>query len=470
MKKIFYKIFIYFCLAAYLPLLLIYLFNFFYVDKYITENKKRDLIEVAETINIDEIKKEDREEKKYSKNGDEIYVKYINFLKKSRGGEFLRILNKSEGKFDIKNMSLNEYVIKTVNLSSVSNHFFLIKKISDHEIIAVMGETIVPGVVTAIMLEIYKHYSLLIILVLFLVSYILSKKFSEPIEILEKVSSQISNSNFTDEVEIKSKNELGSLGNNINKIAKQLQNNIKELSLLNKKLREELLEKEKILETEKIFMRAIGHELKTPIAIINDYIEALQDDMINENEIKKTYDIIYKEGMSINKIVNDINDYLKFGFKHGKINLVKCNINSLLNIILEKYYLDINQRGIKLKKYCDDVQIETDIKFMEIILNNLITNAITYVDENKKIEVELNENYLRISNSSEYIEEEILKKIFNPFYKIDKSRSRKYGGTGLGLSIVKNLLEFLKLEYSFVYDEKRKFVVFTINLKKDIDS
>lgn len=107
---------------------------------------------------------------------------------------------------------------------------------------------------------------------------------------------------------------------------------------------------------------------------------------------------------------------------------------------------------------------------MEIILNNLITNAITYVDENKKIEVELNENYLRISNSSEYIEEEILKKIFNPFYKIDKSRSRKYGGTGLGLSIVKNLLEFLKLEYSFVYDEKRKFVVFTINLKKDIDS
>lgn len=461
MKKIFYKIFIYFCLAAYLPLLLIYLFNFFYVDKYIIEDKKKALTEVAETINIDEIKSKRKEEIKF-KDGSEVYIRYINFLERNTESDFLRILNKSENKFDIKNMSLNEYEIKTVKLSSMTNHFFLIKKISDNEIIAVIGEIIVPDVVARIILAIYKQYSLLIIPILLIVSYIFSKKFSEPIEILEKVSSQISNSDFTDKVEIKSKNELGSLGDNINKMAKQLQANIKELSLLNEQLKIELIEKEKLLETEKIFMRAIGHELKTPIAIINGYIEALQDDMIDGEEIKGTYDIIYKEGMSISKMVKDINDYLKFGYKRGETNLIECNINSLLNSVLEKYCLDITQREIRLKKVCQDVEKKVDIKFMEIILNNLITNAITYVDERKEIEIELSNSYLKISNSSEYISEETFEKIFNPFYKIDKSRNRKYGGTGLGLSIVKNLLEFLRLEYSFVYDDKRKFVVFTI--------
>lgn len=462
MKKIFYKIFIYFCLAAYLPLFLIYIFNFFYVDRYIVENKKKALIEVVENIDVNEIKNKRKEELKY-KDGGEVYIRYINFLEQDNGSEFLKILNKSENKFNIKDMSLNEYDIKTVKLSSITNHFFLIKKISDNEIIAVVGEIIVPDVVAGIILGIYRQYSLIIIPILLLVSYMVSKKISEPIEILEKVSSQISNSNFTDKVEIKSKNELGSLGDNINKMAKQLQNNIKELSLLNEQLKVELVEKEKLLETEKVFMRAIGHELKTPVAIINGYIEALQDDMIEGEEIKKTYDIIYKEGMSISKMVKDINDYLKFGFKQGETNLIECNINSLLNSVLEKYCLDISQREIRLKKVCQDVEKKVDIKFMEIILNNLITNAITYVDECKEIEIELSKNYIKISNSSEYISEETFEKIFNPFYKIDKSRNRKYGGTGLGLSIVKNLLEFLNLEYSFIYDEKRKFVVFTIN-------
>lgn len=463
MKKIFYKIFIYFCLAAYLPLFLIYIFNFFYVDRYIVENKKKSLIRVAENINIEKLKEKKREDIKFGKEKANIYIRYINFLNTNDDVDFFKLINKSEMKIDVKNMQVNEYDIRTVKLSSLTNHFFLIKKISSHEIIAVIGEIIVPNVVTEIILGVYKQYTLFIIPILLLVSYMVSKKISEPIEILEKVSSQISNSNFTDKVEIKSKNELGSLGDNINKMAKQLQNNIKELSLLNEQLKVELVEKEKLLETEKVFMRAIGHELKTPVAIINGYIEALQDDMIEGEEIKKTYDIIYKEGMSISKMVKDINDYLKFGFKQGETNLIECNINSLLNSVLEKYCLDISQREIRLKKVCQDVEKKVDIKFMEIILNNLITNAITYVDERKEIEIELSKNYIKISNSSEYISEETFEKIFNPFYKIDKSRNRKYGGTGLGLSIVKNLLEFLNLEYSFIYDEKRKFVVFTIN-------
>lgn len=462
MRKIFYKIFLYFCLAAYLPLVLIYAFNFFYVDKYIIEDKKDTLIKIAENMDIEQLKKVRKQDIKYGENKLDVYLRYIDLNENSENKDFLKIFNRNDTKVDIRKMKLNEYSIKTVKLSSLTNHFFLIKKISDHEVVAIIGEIIGTNVVTGIMIGIYKQYSLFIIPILLIGSYIISKKFSEPIEILEKVSTQISNSDFTERVEIKSKNELESLGNNINKMATKLKQNIDELNLLNEKLKVELEEKEKLLETEKMFMRAIGHELKTPIAIINGYIEALQDNIIEGEEIAKTYNIIYEEGMSINKLVKDINEYLKLEFKNLELCYEKIQVRGLIKDSLKKYKLDIEQKNIKLIESYEDKELNTDIKLFNIVLNNLITNAITYVDERREINIELTDKSLIISNTSKEISEETIDKIFNPFYKIDDSRNRKYGGTGLGLSIVKNILEALNLKYSFSYDKEEKKVKFII--------
>lgn len=462
MRKIFYKIFLYFCLAAYLPLVLIYAFNFFYVDKYIIEDKKDTLIKIAENMDIEQLKKVKKQDIKYGENKLDVYLRYIDLNENSENKDFLKIFNRNDTKVDIRKMKLNEYSIKTVKLSSLTNHFFLIKKISDHEVVAIIGEIIGTNVVTGIMIGIYKQYSLFIIPILLIGSYIISKKFSEPIEILEKVSTQISNSDFTERVEIKSKNELESLGNNINKMATKLKQNIDELNLLNEKLKVELEEKEKLLETEKMFMRAIGHELKTPIAIINGYIEALQDNIIEGEEITKTYNIIYEEGMSINKLVKDINEYLKLEFKNLELCYEKIQVRGLIKDSLKKYKLDIEQKNIKLIESYENKELNTDIKLFNIVLNNLITNAITYVDERREINIELTDKSLIISNTSKEISEETIDKIFNPFYKIDDSRNRKYGGTGLGLSIVKNILEALNLKYSFSYDKEEKKVKFII--------
>lgn len=468
MRKIFYKIFLYFCLAAYLPLALIYAFNFFYVDKYIVEEKKSALIKIAEEIDIEYLKKVEREDIKYGENKIDIYLRYIDLDKNSGSTDFFKFFNKTEMKVDVKKMELNEYDIKTVKLSSLTNHFFLIKKISEHEIIVVIGEIIVPNVVTGIMVGIYKQYTLFIIPILLIGSYLISKKFSEPIEILEKVSTQVSNSDFTEVVEIKSKNELASLGNNINKMASKLKQNIDELNRLNEKLRVELKEKENLLETGKVFMRAIGHELKTPVAIINGYVQALQDGVIEENEVEKTYEIIYNEAMSIDKLVKDINSYLKSEFKDLKPNFEEINIKKVIEFGLQKYSLDIEQKQVNLKLELENFEINSDIKLFNIILNNLLTNAITYVDERREIGVYLKEKCLIIENSADKISDEVMEKIFKPFYKIDSSRNRKYGGTGLGLSIVKNLLETLNLNYNFIYDKDTQMVKFTINFyKKD---
>lgn len=462
-KKIFYKIFFYFCLVAYLPLALIYGFNFFYVDKYIIEDKKDSLIKVAENIDVDQLKKLKKRDIKYGENSIDVHLRYVDLDEKSGSADFFKSFSKSQMKLDIRKMGLNEYDIKTVKLSTLTNHLFLIKKISNHEIVVAIGEIISSNVVIGIIVGIYKRFSLITIPILLIISYIVSKKISEPIEILEKVSTQISNSDFTEFVEIKSKNELETLGNNINKMASKLKQNIDELNVLNEKLKIELKEKERLLETEKMFMRTIGHELKTPVAIINGYIEALQDGLIEDNERKNTYNIIYDEAMSINKLVKDINSYLKYEFRDLKPVFEKVNIKKIIEIGLNKYSLDIEQKDINLKIELEDLETITDAKIFNIVLNNLITNAITYVNTRKEIGIYLKKKRLIIENSAENITEEMIEKIFNPFYKIDSSRNRKYGGTGLGLSIVKNLLEILKLGYSFTYDKERGIVKFTID-------
>lgn len=129
---------------------------------------------------------------------------------------------------------------------------------------------------------------------------------------------------------------------------------------------------------------------------------------------------------------------------------------------LKKYSLDIEQKKVDLKLELEDLEIKTDVKIFNIILNNLLTNALTYMNDEKKLGIYLRDNSLVIENSADTISDEVIEKIFNPFYKIDSSRNRKYGGTGLGLSIVKNLLEALNLKYSFTYDKDRKFAKFTI--------
>ena len=126
----------------------------------------------------------------------------------------------------------------------------------------------------------------------------------------------------------------------------------------------------------------------------------------------------------------------------------------------KQYYIE--QKKVDLRLELEDLEIKTDVKIFNIILNNLLTNALTYMNDEKKLGIYLRDNSLVIENSTDTISDEVIEKIFNPFYKIDSSRNRKYGGTGLGLSIVKNLLEALNLKYSFTYDKDRKFVKFTI--------
>ncbi|WP_462350859.1 sensor histidine kinase [Fusobacterium varium] len=460
MKKIFYKIFFILIIVTYMPLIIIYGFNSLYVNEYIKKKKAKYLKEITEFVNINSFS---LKYKKKIEETEDIKIDIIDLTSDKPKTYIFEYLNKRDLKIDIEHMKINESIVKFVKRTNLLNNIYIIKKVDKEKFIVISSLMVVPEVISHIILSAYFYVTALIIPVLFILTYFISKKMSKPIELLEEVSKKMSNLDFSKKIEFKSDDELTRLGRNINNMAEVLKNNIDELSLVNKKLKKELETNEKLMKFEKNFMNSISHELKTPIAIINGYIEMLQDKIIkNPEEIEKIYAVMFDEGVYLNKMIKDLNSYHRYESNFFKIEKREIRIKDFITGLLSKYHLDIEERKINLIVDIEDKIIIGDLGKLSIILNNLLTNAISYTDKRGIIEINYKNNNLRISNSAEIISEEKFAQIFQPFYKIDFSRNRKYGGTGLGLSIVKNILELLHLEYNMKFDKKRNFVIFDI--------
>ena len=128
-----------------------------------------------------------------------------------------------------------------------------------------------------------------------------------------------------------------------------------------------------------------------------------------------------------------------------KLKLQGFYIDKLLNVTTKKYYTIFNSKNIDVKLNLDNnVLVYGDTMRIEQVLTNFITNAIRHTQENGSIEIAMKEKrdkvYVIVKNSGESIPEDDLVKIWDKFFKIDKSRNRNLGGTGLGLAITKNIL------------------------------
>lgn len=325
---------------------------------------------------------------------------------------------------------------------------------------------VIPDVIYKIIFSSYIYVTPFLLILMFILSYLISKKMAVPIEVLEDVSTRILNLDFSKSVGFKGNDELTVLGNNLTSMAISLKKNNDELKILNEKLKFELEKNKKFMKFEKDFVNSISHELKTPIAIINGYIEVLQDKIIVEkDEIEKIYSVMYKEGLYLDKMIKDLNSYHSYEHEFFSVKKEEIHIQEFIENILDKYLLDIKEKEIKLKLDIEEGIIIEDIKKIDLVINNLLTNSITYVDERNTLNIYFKNKIFTIENSCDYIPKEKMENIFKPFYKLDFSRKRKYGGTGLGLSIVKNILDILQLSYEAKFDEKRNFFVFQIKFK-----
>jgi two-component system phosphate regulon sensor histidine kinase PhoR len=197
------------------------------------------------------------------------------------------------------------------------------------------------------------------------------------------------------------------------------------------------------------FLGNVSHELKTPIFNIQGYVLTLLDGGIDDSSINRLY--LERTEKSINRlisIVNDLESISRLESGELKLTLAKCNIIKLFEESFEIHDMMASERNIKLKftrKFDKNIMVMADREKIFEAINNLIANSIKYGKEEGTTSVNLiditESIMIEITDDGIGIREEDIPRIFERFYRVDKSRSREMGGTGLGLSIVKHIIE-----------------------------
>ena len=304
-----------------------------------------------------------------------------------------------------------------------------------------------------------------------IIASFISRKFTNPILQLNDIANKMSKLDFSKKYRITdTEDEINELGRSINTMSDKLESTIKELQKNNIELEKDIEEKSKIDEMRKQFISDVSHELKTPIALIQGYAEGLIENVNSDEESRKFYaEVILDETNKMDKLVKQLLELMKLEYGKREFDNEKFNINELINEVLRKCSVMINEKNIKVYfENKEPIYVYADEFYMDQIITNYLTNAIKHAEEVEKetkieIKVEKVSNKIRVSvfNTGENIPEEDLQRIWGRFYKLDSSRNRQDGGSGIGLALVKAIMNNYQNEYGV--ENKKNGVEFIIN-------
>jgi two-component system, OmpR family, phosphate regulon sensor histidine kinase PhoR len=197
------------------------------------------------------------------------------------------------------------------------------------------------------------------------------------------------------------------------------------------------------------FVANVSHELKTPITSIKGFVETLLEGAIKKpEEAKKFLDIIARQTNRVDAIIDDLLTLSRIEQQAKKTEIERENgcIKDVLETTIKLCRNKAQAKQIKIELRCaDDIVADINIPLLEQAVVNLLDNAVKYSPPGSKIEItaiQADEQIsITVSDFGCGIDNELLDRIFERFYVVDKARSRKLGGTGLGLAIVKHIVQ-----------------------------
>ena len=286
-----------------------------------------------------------------------------------------------------------------------------------------------------------------------IISWMVSKRVVKPILELAEISKKMTNLDFEAKYQGKEHNEIGLLGENINKLSESLEQNISELKTANNELQKDIEKKEQIDEMRKEFLSNVSHELKTPIALIQGYAEGLMEGINDDPESRSFYcEVIIDEANKMNTMVKRLLTLNQLEFGNDVVSMERFDIVSLVRNYLQTASILIKQNELEVRlQETEPIYVWADEFKTEEVFMNYFTNAVNHCSGKKVIDItfECQEGKVRVGvfNTGEQIPEESLGHIWEKFYKVDKARTREYGGSGVGLSIVKAIMESMNQSY-----------------------
>ena len=196
------------------------------------------------------------------------------------------------------------------------------------------------------------------------------------------------------------------------------------------------------------FVSTVSHELRTPLTTMNSYIEALEEGVINDKELAPQFiDTIHKETTRMIRMVNELMQLGKMDIKEEHYDKEFIDINKLIEQITDRFELTHPEKNFIKYIPKTPIFVEGDQDKLTQVFDNIMNNAIKYSPNGKNITVRVRQNYNHNRVSISIKDEGVgiplvhIDKIFNRFYRVDKSRQRTMGGTGLGLALAKNIVE-----------------------------
>ncbi|MGN0335181.1 MAG: ATP-binding protein [Lachnospiraceae bacterium] len=192
------------------------------------------------------------------------------------------------------------------------------------------------------------------------------------------------------------------------------------------------------------FTANVSHELKTPLTSISGYAELIETGMASENDTRHFAKEIHRNANRLLRLINDILQLSEMDNSEGITEREPLNILTLAQNCVEMLQINAQEHGIRMQVEGEEAWVLGNRSMIEEVLYNLCDNAIRYNTENGSASVLVrNEGevvLLQISDTGIGIPQEHQERIFERFYRVDKSRSKERGGTGLGLAIVKHIL------------------------------
>lgn len=300
--------------------------------------------------------------------------------------------------------------------------------------------------------------------ILSIFGYFYSKKLSKPLRELKQAAESLSGSDYSARIQSTGPDEIGALSSAFNEMADRLERDMKELEEKNRRLAE-------LQDMKAEFAANVSHELKTPLTSIRGFIDTLRNTEIQDPTVRRRFlEIIDIEAQRLHQLINDVlqlSEIERLEFDPEKVHF---DMNEIIEETVSLLAGKASERKIEIKwEQTEPLPVLAGKFRIKQILINLLDNAINYNREGGIIWVKVAREpdrmiALSVRDTGEGIPEEHLPRIFERFYRVDKSHSRELGGTGLGLSIVKHIAQ-LYGGSAFAESEMGKGSTFTVRMR-----
>lgn len=290
---------------------------------------------------------------------------------------------------------------------------------------------------------------LLIVMVVFLSiigAVFYSRYVTRPVIEISRVSEKLSDLDFTWDCTERRSDELGILAHSLNELSRKLSSALNDLQVANSQLEADI-ERERMLEQAQLdFFSAVSHELKTPITVIKGQLEGM---LLNVGKYKEREKYLARSLEVVKAMEGMVQEILTVSRIKSSETILQEEIFDFSDMVKKEYGLFEDMVVGKGLEWHEDIQqglmLRGDKALLGKVVNNLVSNAIHYSPDGSDIFIKVHswngKIRFSIENTGVHLPEDDIPKLFDAFYRVERSRSRQTGGSGLGLYIVKMILE-----------------------------